>query len=75
MYKEAKPLNSSHEPDIIPKNDELAKKLIICYMALAGLYNALWAVVRGALGNVEYGTFGMDGYRVFKNCYSKLIQS
>ena len=75
MYKEAKPLNTSHEPDIIPKNDELAKKLIICYMALAGLYNALWAVVRGALGNVEYGTFGMDGYRVFKNCYSKLIQS
>ena len=67
MYKDASP-----DASFIPKDDKLAKNLIICYMALAGLYNAVWSVVRGALGNVEYGTFGMDGYRVFKNCYAKL---
>lgn len=63
MYAEANPSNI-----YLPKNDIVAKKLIISYMALGGLYNSLWAIVRSFLGNVEYGTFGMDGYRVFKKC-------
>ena len=72
MYKASNVKAKDSVIDIIPRDDETAKRLIISYMALAGFYNALWDMVRGALGGVEYGTFGMDGYRVFKNSYSKL---
>ena len=72
MYKAANVKSVSNDIDIIPRDDKVAKRLMISYMALAGFYNALWAMVRGALGGVEYGTFGMDGYRVFKNSFSKL---
>ena len=72
MYKDSNVKTFKADTEVIPRNDDVAKRLIISYMALGGLYNALWAMVRGALGGVEFGTFGMDGYRVFKNSYSKL---
>ena len=68
MYKES-PV-SDNIFNFFPEDEALAKKLIISYMALGGLYNALWAIARGVLSNADYGTFGMDGYRTFKNCYS-----
>lgn len=68
MYKES--FDKANE--IIPEDDKLAKRLITSYMALGGLYNALWVVVRNALSGADYGVFGMAGYRMFKNCYSKL---
>ena len=67
MYKMADV--GKDDKKILPKNDGVAKKMIISYMALGGLYNALWAIVRGAIGGADYGTFGMDGYRTFKQCY------
>lgn len=68
MYKES-PV-SDNIFNFFPEDEALARKLIISYMALGGLYNALWAIARGVLSNADYGTFGMDGYRTFKNCYS-----
>ena len=67
MYKDAEGKNI-----FLPKSDNEAKKLIALYMALGGLYNAIWDIVRVARDDVDYGTFGMAGYRAFKN-YSKKI--
>ena len=53
------------------KDDNTAKKMIISYMALGGLYNAVWTIVRCAMGDVDFGEFGMSGYRAFKNCYKE----
>lgn len=73
MYKESSVGTNSTSPlQIIPHDDNLAHILIISYMALGGLYNAVWAMVRTALGGADYGEFGMKGYRNFKNCYSAL---
>lgn len=58
--------------EIIPKDNKLAKKLLLSYMSLGGLYNAIWAIARSAEDGADYGTFGMRGYRTFKNCFSKL---
>lgn len=68
IYKECEIEGKKNYKNIIPKDDDIAKKLLVSYMALAGFYNALWAIVRGELSNADYGTFGMDGYRTFKNC-------
>ena len=68
MYKKAKGKSSS-----LPKSDREAKTLISCYMVLSGFYNAVWAIVRGALGDADYGTFGMNGYRAFKNLITKIL--
>ena len=67
MYKDAK--TDRDDSSIIPKDDATAKKMIISYMALGGLYNAVWTMVRCAMGDVDFGEFGMAGYRAFKNCY------
>ena len=67
MYKDANV--GKDDSKIIPKDDETAKKMIISYMALGGLYNAVWTMVRCAMGDVDFGEFGMAGYRAFKNCY------
>ena len=67
MYKDAK--TDKDDSSIIPKDDATAKKMIISYMALGGLYNAVWTMVRCAMGDVDFGEFGMAGYRAFKNCY------
>lgn len=48
------------------------KKLVVVYMALGGLYNTLWAIVREALGGSDYGTYGMRNYRMFKTCFNYL---
>ena len=58
---------------IIPKDDNIAKKMIISYMALSGLYNAVWTIVRCAMGDVDFGEFGMAGYRAFKNNYKEFV--
>ena len=57
---------------IIPKSDEDARTLLFSYMALSGFYNAIWAIVRGALSDADYGTYGMDGYRLFKKYLTKI---
>lgn len=67
MYKKAKGKSS-----FLPKSDKEAETLISCYMVLSGFYNAVWAIVRGALGDADYGTFGMNGYRAFKNLITKI---
>lgn len=67
MYKDARV--DKDDKMIIPKDDVTAKKMIIAYMALGGLYNAVWTIVRSAMGDVDFGEFGMAGYRAFKNCY------
>ena len=67
MYKKAKGKNS-----FLPKSDKEARTLIDYYMMLSGFYNAVWAIVRGALGDADYGTFGMNGYRAFKNLVMKI---
>lgn len=73
LYKMYKEVNvEKDDSKIIPKSDDIAKKVIIAFMALGGLYNAVWAIVREGLSNVDYGTYGMRGYRLFKNCYKKL---
>lgn len=69
MYKDAKV--GKDDSKIIPKDDNTAKKMIISYMALGGLYNAVWTIVRCAMGDVDFGEFGMSGYRAFKNCYKE----
>ena len=69
MYKNANV--ESEDLQIIPKSDDEAKKMIISYMALGGLYNAVWTIVRCAMGDVDFGEFGMSGYRAFKNCYKE----
>lgn len=48
-------------------SDNDARKLIKYYMAIGGLFNAVWAMVLSFMTNADYGTFGMDGYRTFKN--------
>ncbi len=70
MYKMAD-VGKSHLK-ILPKNDETARKMIISFMALGGLYNAVWTLVRCATSDVDFGEFGMAGYRTFKNCYKEL---
>ena len=72
MYKEADV--GVDDSAIIPKSDEEALKMITSFMALGGLYNAVWTIVRCAMGDVDFGEFGMVGYRAFKNCYSKIIR-
>ena len=67
MYKKAK-----GKSGFLPKSDKEAKTLISYYMILSGFYNAVWAIVRGALGDADYGTFGMNGYRAFKNLITKI---
>ena len=69
MYKDANV--GKDDSKIIPKDDATAKKMIISYMALGGLYNAVWTMVRCAMGDVDFGEFGMSGYRAFKNCYKE----
>ena len=71
MYKDAK--IDRDDSSIIPKDDATAKKMIISYMALGGLYNAVWTMVRCAMGDVDFGEFGMAGYRAFKNCNKLLV--
>ena len=58
---------------ILPKDDETARKMIIAFMALGGLYNAVWTIVRCAMGDVDFGEFGMAGYRAFKHCYKAFV--
>lgn len=48
------------------------ENLVVAYMALGGLYSALWAIVREAVGGADYGSYGMRNYRIFKNCYKYL---
>ena len=60
---------------IIPKSDEDARTLLFSYMALSGFYNAIWAIVRGALSDADYGTYGMDGYRLFKKYLTKISKN
>lgn len=67
MYKKAK-----GKSNFLPKSDKEAETLISYYMVLSGFYNAVWAIVRGALGDADYGTFGMNGYRAFKNLITKI---
>ncbi|MBP3201662.1 MAG: NTP transferase domain-containing protein [Lachnospiraceae bacterium] len=71
MYKEADV--GVDDSAIIPKSDEVALKMITSFMALGGLYNAVWTIVRCAMGDVDFGEFGMVGYRAFKSCYSKIM--
>ncbi len=71
MYKAADIGKSDKK--IIPKDDNIAKKMIISYMALSGLYNAVWTIVRCAMGDVDFGEFGMAGYRAFKNNYKEFV--
>ena len=68
-YENIKINSNSYKSD---NNKEVIKRLVICYMALSGLYNALWEIIYGGLHDKEYGTFGLDSYRVFKNCYKEL---
>lgn len=72
MYKDANV--GKDDSKIIPKDDTTAKKMIISYMALGGLYNAVWTMVRCAMGDVDFGEFGMAGYRSFKNCYKEFMK-
>ncbi|MBO6134290.1 MAG: NTP transferase domain-containing protein [Lachnospiraceae bacterium] len=71
MYKAVDTRKSDKK--IIPKDDNIAKKMIISYMALSGLYNAVWTIVRCAMGDVDFGEFGMAGYRAFKNNYKEFV--
>lgn len=73
IYKEIK-IESTYAKSIVPTNDKLAQKLFISYMALGGLYNAVWSIVRGGSSGADYGTLGMDGYRTFKNCYKSFVE-
>ena len=75
LYKMYKTANVGVDDSyIIPKDDNTAKKLIVGFMALGGLYNAVWAMVRCSLEDVDYGEFGMNGYRAFKNCYKEFMK-
>ena len=56
--------------DGITKTD--ARNLIICYMALSGLYNCVWAICRMSLSNADYGYFDIKMYRHFKEMYKYL---
>ena len=71
MYKNADV--GTRDLSIIPKDDNTAKKMIVAFMALGGLYNAVWTMVRCSLGDIDFGEFGMNGYRAFKNCYKEFI--
>ena len=71
MYKAADV--GKDDSKILPKDDETARKMIIAFMALGGLYNAVWTIVRCAMGDVDFGEFGMAGYRAFKNCYKAFV--
>lgn len=72
MYKEASV--GIDDSAIIPKSDDVALKMIISFMALGGLYNAVWTIVRCSMGDVDFGEFGMTGYRAFKNCYKEFVK-
>ena len=62
MYKTV-----SNDNELLPKSDSDAKLLITYYMALSGFYNAVWSIVRNATSDADYGAFGLNGYRTFKN--------
>ena len=49
-----------------------ARNLVICYMALTGLYNCVWAICRASLSNADYGYFDIRMYRHFKEMYKYL---
>ena len=68
-----KPTKKEYSLKILPKDDETARKMIIAFMALGGLYNAVWTIVRCAMGDVDFGEFGMAGYRAFKHCYKAFV--
>ena len=72
LYEEYKKTYDNDLKNKILPSDDKARTLMISYMALAGFYNALWSVVREMVGNAEYGAFGLNGYRVFKNCFAIL---
>jgi len=72
LYEEYKKTFDNDLKNKILPSDDKARTLMISYMALAGFYNALWSVVREMVGNAEYGAFGLNGYRVFKNCFAIL---
>ncbi len=60
---------SENVKSFIPRSNDTAYKLVVSYMALGGLYNTIWAIVREGLSSVEYGEFGLKGYRNFKENY------
>jgi thiamine kinase-like enzyme len=53
-------------------NEEKAKRLVVCYMALGGLYSCLFAICRKSISGVDYGFYNMRMYRYFKDCYKYL---
>ena len=55
-------------------DDKVSYDLLVKYMALAGLYNAVWSIVRSGTSESDYGTLGMKGYRIFKNIYREHLK-
>ncbi len=72
LYKMYKAANVGDDSKVIRLNDEKTWVVLTTYLALSGLYNALWAMVRGGVEDADYGTYGMDRYRIFKDCYERL---
>ena len=76
LYKYYKEANVKVEvKGLLPESDEKARYILMAYTALSGLYNAVWSIVRSELSGIDYGNYGMKGYRLFKDYYKILKNS
>ena len=51
---------------------ENAKKLIVCYMALAAFWCVCWTLCRDGLSKTDNNTYGQHMYKIFNDCYEYL---